>query len=172
MADVTGSLVVASQLKSPHYRADPPSAGHPAAEPNARRPPGDGGDTVSKPTSTADQPRNLRALGSPLDSRLLLVNRPTLHLNWGHRLLLLTLSGEQVPGTGERVHPVHAPASGPHAPVLFSALSPTYRGVFSAPPWSSAPRTGPRGVETWQKGAPLGTFTPSHPRKQVKWLVF
>ena len=55
--------------------------------------------TASKPTSTADQPRNLRALGRPLDSRLLLVNRPTLHLNWGHRLLLPTLSGEQVPGT-------------------------------------------------------------------------
>lgn len=75
----------------------------------------------------------------------MIYNRPTLHLNWGHRLLLPTLSGEQVPGTGEGVQPshgdptVHAPASGPHAPALFSALSPTYRGVLSAPPWSSAP---------------------------------
>lgn len=155
---------MASQLKSPRYRADPPSAGHPAAEPNARRPPGDGGDTVSKPTSTADQPRSLRAFGRRPDSRLLLVNRPTLHLNWGHRLLLPALSGEQVPGTGEGVQPshgdptVHAPASGPHAPVLFSALSPTYRGVFSAPPSSSAPPYGTPRCGDVAEGSPTWHF--------------
>ena len=96
------------------------------------------------------QPRYLRALGRPLDSRLPLIN--CLCLNGVHQLLFLTRSGERTPWreTDEATRTHWAwPKSPPPAPRTEGSPS---------PPWLSSPA---QGAKTWRRAeaSPVAFYT-------------